>query len=208
MQNQSNGSKMYHCQNERSFLNITQRTTQVLVNTFLLLCVSSFTHSLYGQSKQPTQLDRENLIATAREIMKTARYCALITLDSGGRPHARAMDPFPPDEQMIVWLGTNPKSRKVAEIRLNHRVTLYYFDREDQAYVTISGLARIVQDPQEKARHWKEEWQNFYPDRERGYLLIAVTPEKLEVINQKKGIIGNSITWTPPAVRFTNHKPK
>ena len=134
--------------------------------------------------------------------MKTARYCALITLDSTGRPHARTMDPFPPEEDMVVWLGTNPKSRKVAEIRRNHRVTLYYFDREDQAYVTISGRARIVSDPKEKAKHWKDEWKDFYPDRQ--YLLIAVAPERLEVISVKQGIIGDSITWTPPAVTFRN----
>jgi general stress protein 26 len=189
-------------------VNQPQRKAQVLAKTFLLLCCASLTPSVRSQFKPPPRLDRESLIATAREIMKTARYCALITLDSAGRPDARTMDPFPPDEQMIVWLGTNSKSRKVAEIRRNHRVTLYYFDRDAQAYVTISGLARIVSDPKEKAKHWKDEWKNFYPDRERGYLLIAVTPEKLEVISEKKGIIGNSVTWTPPAITFRNRRLK
>jgi general stress protein 26 len=189
-------------------VNQPQRKAQVLAKTFLLLCFASLTPGVRSQFKQPPRLDRESLIATAREIMKTARYCALITLDSNGRPHARTMDPFPPDEQMIVWLGTNPKSRKVAEIRRNHRVTLYYFDREGQAYVTISGLARIVSDPKEKTKHWKDEWKDFYPDREWGYSLIAVIPEKLEVISNKKGIIGNSVTWTPPAIAFKNRRLK
>ncbi len=193
---------------EREIVNSTQRTTQVLAKTFLILCFGAIAPSVRGQSQQLPPLDRESLIATAREIMKTARYCALITLDSTGRPRARTMDPFLPDERMIVWLGTNSKSRKVAEIQRHHRVTLYYFDREDQAYVTISGFARIVSDPKEKAKHWKDEWKDFYPDRERSYLLIAVIPEKLEVINQKKGIIGNSVTWTPPAVTFGSRKLK
>ena len=35
-------------------------------------------------------------------------------------------------------------SRKVAEIHRNPRVTLYYFDRENEAYVTIKGVARLV----------------------------------------------------------------
>lgn len=186
----------------------TQYPARVLARAFLLLCFAAFAPSVRCQFKPPPRLDRESLIATAREIMKTARYCALITLDSAGRPNARTMDPFPPDAQMIVWLGTNPKSRKVAEIRRNHRVTLYYFDREDQAYVTISGFARIVQDPKEKSKHWKDEWENFYPDRERGYSLIAVIPEKLEVISEKKGIIGNSVTWTPPAITFRHRQLK
>jgi general stress protein 26 len=185
----------------------TKYPARVLAKTFLLLCIASLTPSVRSQA-QPPRLDREILIATDREIIKTARYCALITLDSAGRPHARTMDPFPPDEQMIVWLGTNPKSRKVAEIQRNHRVTLYYFDREDQAYVTISGRARVVSDPKEKTKHWKDEWKDFYPDRGRNYLLIAVTPEKLEVISQTQGIIGNSVTWTPPAITFRSRQLK
>ena len=166
----------------------------------LLLFIAAVTADVFGQ--QPQRLSRDTLIATAREIISTARYCALITVDSKGRIHARTMDPFPPDENLVIWFGTNPKSRKVAEIRRNHRVTLYYFDREGVAYVTISGIARLVNDPQEKARHWKDEWKTFYPDREQGYLLIAVTPLTLEVVSEKKGIVGDAVRWTPPAIRL------
>lgn len=158
------------------------------------------------ETKKP--LSQAELIAAAREIMTTARYCALITLDSSGRPQARTLDPFPPDENMIVWLGTNARSRKVAEIRRRPRVTLYYFDRESQAYVTIQGIARLVNDPKEKAKRWKEEWKDFYPDRAKDYLLIAVIPEKLEVVNVKKGILGDPQTWKPPFVSFPDPKAK
>src|SRR3989442_2076911 len=175
----------------------------VLLRTLLLLCFVVLTPAVRSQVKPAPRLDRERLLATAREIMKTARYCALITLDSNGRPQARTMDPFPTEENMVVWLGTNPNSRKVAEILHSDHVTLYYFVSEDQAYVAISGRARIVRDARAKARYWKDEWKNFYPDREKDYVLISVIPQKLEVINVKKGIIGgNSITWAPPAVTF------
>jgi len=172
----------------------------------LLLCTTLVTPGVFGQ--QPQRLSRDTLIATAREIMGAARYCALITLDSKGRAHARTMDPFPPDEHMLVWFGTNPKSRKVAEIRRNNRVTLYYFDREGAAYVSISGVARLSNDPQEKARRWKDEWKVFYPDREKGYLLIAVTPQELEIVSEKKGIVGDAIKWAPPTVRFGSGRPR
>ena len=187
-------------------MNSTQSLPKLLTKAFLLLSLFAFAPSARGQAKHPPRLDRESLIATAREIMKTARYCALITLDSTGRPHARTMDPFSPDEDMVVWLATNPKSRKVREIRRNQRVTLYYFVRDDQAYVTISGRARIVRDPKEKAKHWKDEWKDFYPDRQ--YLLIAVAPERLEVIRVKQGISGDSITWRPPAGTVGRRKLK
>ena len=116
------------------------------------------------------------------------------------------MDAFAPDEQMIVWLATNPRSRKVAEIRRNPHVTLYYFDRESQAYVSINGVARLVNDASEKARHWKDEWKAFYPNRDKDYLLIRVSPVKLEVVNTKTGIVGDARKWRPPSVTFKTQR--
>jgi len=182
-----------------------QGLPKIIGRSFLLLCFAAFTSGIRSQVKQAPRLDRQDLIAAARAIMKTARYCALITLDSNGRPQARTMDPFPPEENMRVWLGTNRNSRKVAEISRNEHVTLYYFVSEEQAYVAISGRARMVDDPKEKAKHWKDEWKDFYPDRGNDYVLITVIPQKLEVVNVKQGIIGgNSITWAPPAVTFSS----
>ncbi|SRR5216684_4714054 len=170
----------------------------------LLLCVAALTPGVRGH--QPKRRSRDELITAAREIIATARYCALITTDSAGRTHARAMDPFPPEANMTVWLGTNPRSRKAAEIRRHHRVTLYYFNREDQAYVTISGIARLVNDPKEKAMRWKDEWKAFYPDRAKDYLLIVVTPDIMEVVSEKKGIVGDPRTWQPPTVSFRKRR--
>ena len=175
---------------------------------FLLLSMAPMYPAGYGQEKQAEQSERERLIAGAREIMAAARYCALISLGPAGRPYARTIDPFLPDEHMVVWFATNPASRKVTQIRRNHRVTLYYFDREGPGYVTIYGTARLVNDPNEKAKRWKDEWKAFYPDRAKNYLLIAVTPEKLEVISEKKAVLGNPRTWAPPFVSFPKAKSK
>jgi general stress protein 26 len=164
------------------------------------LLLSFAAGALHVNAQEQKQWSREQLISAAREIMMTTRYCALITTDSSGRTHARTMDAFAPDEQMTVWLATNPRSRKVVEIRRHPHVTLYYFDRESQAYVSINGIARLVNDASEKARHWKDEWKAFYPDREKDYSLIEVRPLKLEVVNTKAGIVGDARTWRPPSV--------
>ena len=183
----------------RDFMNSLNIKRQHLLIA-LLLCIASLTPSVFGQ--QPQRRSKDELIAAAREIMTTTRYCALITTDRSGRANARTMDAFSPDENMIVWFGTNPLSRKVSEIRRNPHVTLYYFDRENQAYVSIQGIARLVNDPKEKARHWKDDWKAFYPDRDKSYLLIEVRPVRLEVVNTKTGIVGTSHDWQPPSVDF------
>jgi general stress protein 26 len=165
----------------------------------LFCCFVQFCPQVAAQS-----FSRDKLIETAREIMTTTRYCALITANGRGGTNARTMDAFAPDEKMTVWFGTNPLSRKVAEIRRNPSVTLYYFDRENQAYVTLHGRARIVTDPAEKSRHWKEDWKAFYPDREKGYALIEVRPVRLEVVNTKTGIVSTKPDWQPPSITFSS----
>jgi len=183
-------------------MNSISQLSRVLALLFVLFSLGPTALPTDRQGEDAKKAERDKLIAVAREIMTAARYCALVTLDSRGRPQVRTMDPFPPDENMVVWLATNPKSAKVAEIRNNPRVALYYFDSAAQGYVTISGIARLVDSREEKAKRWKDEWKAFYPDREKSYLLITVTPEELEVVNEKRGITGDSIRWTPPAVRF------
>ena len=172
----------------------SQRT--VATGALLLFFFATQAHA------QQQQFSRDALISAAREIMTTTRYCALITTGRDGRAHARTMDAFAPEADMTVWLATNPRSRKAAELRRNPKVTLYYFDRESAAYVTIYGTARLVTDRAEKARRWKDDWKAFYPDRDKSYLLIKVTPERLEVVNVNKGIVGTSPTWQPLSVDF------
>jgi general stress protein 26 len=144
----------------------------------------------------------QRLIEAAKEIMNSVGTCALITLDDEGAPRVRAMAPFAPEEDLTVWFGTNSKSRKVDQIKKDPRVTLYYLDKDASGYVIIHGLARLVNDPQEKEKRWKAEWEAFYPDKTNGYLLIEVAPIWMEVLSPSRGIAGDPVTWQPPVVYF------
>ena len=70
------------------------------------------------------------------------------------------------------------------------------------SYVMIHGRAEIINNPDEKENHWKEAWQNFYPDYPENYLLIKVTPNWMEVISDVRGITGDPLTWQAPIVWF------
>jgi general stress protein 26 len=146
--------------------------------------------------------DRAKMIAAARDIMRAARYCTLVTIDSAGRANTRTMDPFLPEDDMVVWFATNPSSRKVKEIRRNRLVTIHCFDPKAEDYFSLRGTARLVNDPKEKARRWKDDWKTFYPDRTTHYLLIEVRPLRLEVVSPAKGILGDPNNWAPPTINF------
>lgn len=170
---------------------------RVVLSILLLLLAVPATS--VAQDAAADDTTRAHLISAARDIMASAHYCDLITLDSTGRPRSRVMDPFSPEDDMVVWLGTRRSSRKVTQIRNDPRVTLQYFSPEDFGYVTIAGTAELVDDPAEKSARWKDAWNTFYPDRE-AYLLIKVKPEWLEVLS--RGIQSNPDTWEPPRVAF------
>ena len=171
----------------------------VFMPCVLALCLLGFR---FGELEAQTTFPRDTLLGVARGIIDSARYCALVTLDESGRPRVRMMDPFPPDSDMTIWMGTNRKTRKVAEIERDSRVTLYCNSPDAVGYVTVSGKARIVDDAEEKAARWKTEWEAIYQDRASDYLLIQVTPERLEVVDYSRGIVGDPDTWEPPFVEF------
>jgi general stress protein 26 len=150
--------------------------------------------------------NRDSLIAAARQMMAVVPNCALITLDATGHPDARTMDPFPPDDDMVVWLGTNEYSRKVKQIEQDPRVTLYYEGPGGTGYVLIKGNASIVNDSKSKLAHWKKDWEQFYSKQKGNYTLIKVVPFKLEILDISKGIVGDPETWTVPSVEFDNVK--
>ncbi len=179
-------------------------TTRWTTSLLCALCIACPFAAFRAASAQEIQrpIPDDTVIAAAREIIEAARFGALITLDERGSPRVRAMDPFAPDEHMVVWLGTHRATRKVADIQRDPRVALYYLAPDGDGYASISGIARLVDDSAEKAHRWKDEWERYYADREADYLLIMVRPVRLEVVNYRLGVVGDAATWRPPAVEF------
>ncbi len=148
------------------------------------------------------QTERAVLLDAANKIVESAGFVTLITQDAAGRGRSRVMDPHPPDEDFVIWMATNPKSRKVEEIRGDSRVTLHYFRTEPPAYVTLHGRATLVDDPEAKVEHWKESWAPHWPDREESLLLVRVDPQRLEVVDPANEILPNPETWQPQSVEW------
>ncbi len=140
--------------------------------------------------------------SAAKEIMKDANTCALITLDKDGFPIVRMMDPFLPENDFTVWLATNPNSRKASQIKKNPKVSLYYVEQGSAGYVMLQGNAELINDPEEKVKRWKEGWEAFYPNKLEDYLLIKVTPLSMEVASYNHNLLGDPKTWGAPKVIF------
>ena len=147
---------------------------------------------------------RAAVIAAATDIIDKARYCTFITIGEDGYPEARMVDPTPPDGEFTIWFATNPLTRKVDQVRRNPQVTLSCFDAGTSSYVTLLGRGSLVTEATEKQGHWKNDWTAIYPNGAKGddVMLIRITPARLEVVSETRGMIGNPKTWLPVAVDF------
>ncbi len=168
----------------------------------IFICLTAACVEISAQVKENIDAKRDSIIFAAREIIGRLKYCALITIDSAGRANVRTMNPFPPEEDMTVWMATNSRSRKYDEIKKNPNVTLYYADHSKaDGYVTIIGKAVLVDDMEEKLKRKREYWDQSFPDW--NYLiLIKVIPERMEVINYKRRFYGAEVTWSVPSIVF------
>lgn len=151
-------------------------------------------------SAQTAAPSREAALAAARQVIAAARYATFATIDEvGGYPHSRVVDPFEPEADFTIWIGTNAETRKVREIARNPRVSLLYFDAPREHYVSITGVATLVRDAGEKARRFKPEWKAFYRNGSAGddYVLIKVAPTRLEIVAESLGMKSDPATWRP-----------
>jgi general stress protein 26 len=168
----------------------------------ILLLALAVSPAAPAQEKPTAADEKARLIAAAREIIAAQTYCALVTIDETGRPQVRTMNPFPPEEDMSVWMATNTRSRKVREIRRDPRVALYYSNHATAiGYVQITGHAVLVDDKQEILKRKRAYWDQAFPGLQN-LVLIKVVPERLDVLNYEAGVQADPETWRTPSVEL------
>ena len=169
-----------------------------------LLAVVTSAPALDCQPARGAPPTRARVVAAARDIMRAAHYATFVTVGADGHPQARIVDPFPADSDLTLWVATNAGTRKVAQLARDPRVTLLYFEPANPGYVTVIGTATLVRDPAVRAKYWKEAWSPFYKDKHRGddYLLIRITPRRLEVVSVRHGLAAEPRAWKPVVVEL------
>ena len=132
--------------------------------------------------------------------MKAARFCALSTVGHESQPQTRIIDPLEPAPDFTVYFATNPRSRKVAELRRNSRVALLYFDAAGRRTVGLIGRATEISGTEKRAHH-KPDWEAFFPiAKPDEYVLYRVDASRLEVVSASDGFSGDPSTWRPEIV--------
>jgi general stress protein 26 len=160
--------------------------------------------------------DSVALLLAARSLMAADTNVAFVTVDSSGRPRVRTVYAIV-DEKLTntiskhtrIWIMTRASTRKISQLRIDPRVTLYYNDDATVRYASIMGIATLYTDPNEaEAAQFLSGKVDpgmipyFWPNFPQDFALIKVQPQWIEYLS-KENAHGDSKTWRPQAVVFT-----
>jgi general stress protein 26 len=147
------------------------------------------------------------VLGIANQIMAAAGCASLITIDESGLPFSRPVRTFPSDEQFSrITVPSDVHSRKTHQAKNNPNVVLSYVDAPSRGYVTIIGKAVLDDSPKGKQAAWLEPFAAFWPDGpdSEDYLLIVVTPERIETRSYTQGVAESPTRWTPITLARTD----
>jgi general stress protein 26 len=165
-------------------------------------CLITTSTSFYSELNAQTSVNRDTIILAALEIIKETTYCGLVTIDSSGQPQIRTMNPFPVEDNLVIWFATSRSSRKVREISNNPKVCVYFADHLiAKGYVNINGSAAVVDDKDLLIKMKRDYW-NGIPDWQNKFVLLKIVPISVEVINYKYGLNNDPDTFRAPSILF------
>ena len=135
---------------------------------------------------EPDRVEVSRLLAGAASAIAKARYCWLTTAAWEGGPNLRPMGRLPPepgDDDWTIRFITDGRSRKASDIRRGGKVALIFQFDEDDAFVALTGAAKLLEDASEVRRRWKDAYNQFFPtetDRANAAFLV-VEAERIEL---------------------------
>lgn len=129
--------------------------------------------------------DRDEAMAAMAQLwerIRGIRVAMLATVQPDGSLRSRPMATQECEPDGALWFAADADSAKVGALRADPHVELSYTDADADLYVTASGRARIVRDPDKAAEIWNSHLAAWWPrgPNDPQLRLIEVTLEAAE----------------------------
>jgi general stress protein 26 len=130
--------------------------------------------------------DVERMLAGALNIVASVHYCWLVSWSDESvraRPMGRILSSVSNHDWTIRFL-TDLRSRKIAGLRRTSTVGLIFQNDGDDAYASLAGAARLIEEVSEVRALWKEDAHARYFPTEKdraNACFIEVRIERMEL---------------------------
>src|ERR1700759_5634670 len=112
--------------------------------------------------KKQAQSDRQ--MQKLADLIDGTGIAMLTTEDADGTLRSRPLATLEMDSARKLWFFTGMSSGKVGEIDRHRKVNLSYADVSKQCYVSVSGHARLLRDPEKMKQLWTPWVEPWFPD--------------------------------------------
>jgi general stress protein 26 len=107
---------------------------------------------------------REEDIRRLGSLIKDIKFCMLTTVDTEGHLHSRPMAVQEMEFDGDLWFFTGKSTMKAQEIKFDSHVNVSFAKPEDNKYVSVSGRARLVDDPAKAKQLWNPMYKAWFPE--------------------------------------------
>lgn len=99
------------------------------------------------------------------DLIKDIKFAMFTTHHRNGHLHSRPMTTqnHGVDQDSSLWFFMPASGESVADIRADPEVNVAYADASEDAYVSVSGVARVVDNPAKKEQLWNKTNEAWYP---------------------------------------------
>lgn len=145
-------------------------------------------------------LTADHLLATVEEVLASNPYGFLVSHAAAG--HTRLVHHLTSGNVGELWIGTSPRSRKIADLSASSRVTYAVEDRLCFAYVALYAVAEVVTDAATLEERWVPEFVTFFPDGPLGgdFVMLRLLPWRIELMSFAASIHPEPLGLLPAAL--------
>ena len=132
------------------------------------------------------------------KLLADIDICMFTTVGDGGylvsRPLSTQAAEF---DGKRLWFFTSASSPKIREIRRNKKVNVAYASKDKNVYVSVTGDARLNQDPARIDEFWSDAYKAYFPGgkNDPDVVLIEVTVHTVEYWEGPGSWIGKSVAF-------------
>ena len=161
------------------------------------------------------QRSHEENVKKLAELIKGIRVAMFTTVENDGCLRSRPMHTQDAEFDGTLWFFTWLDTAKVHEIQHDQHVNIAYASPSDERYVSVSGRARLVNDPAKTKELWNPMLKAWFPkgldDPNLG--LLRVDAEKAEYwdspsskVVQLYGFTKSIVTGKSYSEEMTDHE--
>lgn len=145
---------------------------------------------------------RSDHIAQLAELIKDVEVAMFTTTGVDGRLYSRPLGTQQVTFDGNLWFATAADSPKVAEIARNPRVNVAYASPGKNTYVSVAGVAQVIDDRARIEQLWSPAMKLFFPGGkdDPNLRLIHVRAESAEYWDGPGTLLGKALAFVLSAV--------